>query len=371
MKEIPLKKLHEQLGANFGEFAGWLVPMDYGSVIQEHQSVRKSVGIFDISHMGRIAIRGEDSIYLLEKTFTKKIQKTKEGFMSGPTLALNYFARVIDDEMLYRVSNTEFLSVPNAAYKDRMIGHLNEIAKNEKLRVTIDDLTDKYVMFAVQGPKSPEAMEKIGLKDALELKPLQFMIQNADMQNGVYLISRSGWTGEDGFELWIRVEKGEEIYRKLLEAGAVPVGIAARDSLRMEMGFVLGGNEYGEDPRHYPCATSLRYGMGAIDWDKVGFIGEETLRACRREGARWLRFGFIMRKEHSRYIPRKGSKILVEDIEIGWITSGSFSPVLERGIAQGYIDSRYAIVGEHVEIVDERGRKGTAKIEDFPLINRK
>ncbi|MGC8752307.1 MAG: glycine cleavage system aminomethyltransferase GcvT [Fervidicoccaceae archaeon] len=371
MFESPLKSLHEELNASFGEFAGWNVPMDYGSIIGEHLAVRKDAGIFDITHMGRIKISGKDALELLEVIFSKKIQKTKEGFMSGPTLALNELARVIDDEMLYRLPNGEFLSVTNAAFKARMIEHLTKIAKINGLEVMVEDISFKYALFAVQGPRSKDVLDTVGLKEATSLAPLQFTTFEASSNQGIYLISRSGWTGEDGFEIWVDIRKAGELYKKIVSSGAKPVGIAARDSLRMEMGFVLGGNEYGEDPKKYPCAISLRYGMGAIDWDKSGFVGEEALRACRREGARWLRYGFIMKKDWSRFIPRKGNRIFIDDVEVGWITSGSFSPILNRGIAQGYLDSRYAITGEIVEIVDERGRKGEAKIEDFPLIKSK
>lgn len=371
MFESPLKKLHEELNANFGEFAGWSVPMDYGTIIGEHLAVRKDVGIFDITHMGRIRITGEDALKLLEVAFTKKIEKTKEGFMSGPTLALNEYARVIDDEMLYRVSGKEFLSVTNAAFKSRIIDHLIELSKKFELNVKIEDLTFKYALFAVQGPKSRDVLVAAGLKEATELAPLQFKIFEENLREGIFLISRSGWTGEDGFEIWVNMEKAGETFKKIVSHGAKPVGIAARDSLRMEMGFVLGGNEYGEDPFVYPCAISLRYGMGAIDWEKSGFFGEKALRTCRREGARWLRYGFVMKKDWSKFVPRKGNKIFVDDIEIGWITSGNFSPILNRGVAQGYIDSRYAIAGDVVEIIDDRRRKGEAKIEDFPLIEKK
>jgi len=370
MLESPLKKLHEELGASFGEFAGWNVPMNYSSVIEEHLTVRRDVGIFDITHMGRLKISGSDALNLLEAAFTKRIGKTKEGRMSGPTLALNESARVIDDEMAYRLGAGDFLLVTNAAFKERMIDHLKWIAKVRGLDAMVEDITMRYALFAVQGPKSREVLEKAGIKYAGELEPLEFRVFEGAKDDGIFLLSRSGWTGEDGYEVWVRIEASIEVFKRLVSAGAKPVGIAARDSLRMEMGFVLGGNEYGEDPRLFPCATSLRYGMGAIDWEKSGFIGESVLRACRREGARWLRYGFVMKKDWARFIPRKGYGIYVDGIHVGWITSGNFSPILNRGIAQGYIDSRYAITGDAVEISDGKGRSGEAKIEDFPLIKK-
>lgn len=367
MNEIYLKKLHEEYGATFGEFAGWSVPMVFKSTVDEHIAVRNSCGVFDISHMGRIRVSGPDSLKLLERAFTKRIEKTKEGFLSGPTLALNEHARVIDDEMWYKVSDTEWLGVPNAAARERIINHLREIASSEKFNVNIEDLTFDYVMLAVQGPKSPEVLEKALSVNVKELKQLQFLIGSV---KDVFLLSRSGWTGEDGFELWIENEKAPAIFKRIVEAGAKPVGIIARDTLRMEMGFVLGGNEYGEDPIEFPCAIALRYGMGSIDWDKRGFVGESALRACRKEGLRWVRYGFVMKKDYARFIPRKGYKIYVDDVQVGWITSGTYSPILSRGIGQGYIDVRYAIPGETVTIIGERSREAVAKIEDFPLLKK-
>ena len=373
LKKIPLHDFHKkELGASMGEFAGWEVPMLYTSAIEEHVTVRKSVGIFDVSHMGRLRVKGSHSLDLLQAIFTKNIAKTKEGFMSGPTLALNIWARARDDEMPYKVSDDEWLLVPNASYTEQMKAHLKNTAEKLDLQdVVIEDLTKKYVMLAVQGPEAVSVMEKIGATWAPDLKPLQFVLERKVGDVEVFLVSRSGWTGEDGFEIWADPKNAIELYRKLLSVGVKPVGIISRDTLRIEMGFVLGGNEYGEDPRKWPCALSLRYGMGAIDWEKKGYEGYEALHACRREGVKWLRVGFVMRKKFARMIPRHGYKIIVEDQVIGWVTSGTYSPIRKRGLGMGYVDSRYAIPDIVVEIEDSRGKRGEAKIEEFPLIKRR
>ncbi len=371
MNDIQLKYLHQGLNASFGEFAGWNVPMIYTSTIEEHITVRKAVGIFDISHMGRLKLTGKNSLDLLEKVFTKKISKTKEGFMSGPTLALNEYARVIDDEMWYKINDNEWLAVPNAASRERMISHLNMIAQENKFDVEIKDLTFDYVLLALQGPESQSIMDNLGVSWTSSLKPLEFRLNEKIKDVNVFLISRSGWTGEDGFEIWATPKEAEKLYSYFLNSGVKPIGIAARDTLRIEMGFVLGGNEYGEDPLKYPCALSLRYGMGAIDWEKKGFIGEESLRSCRKEGLRWIRIGIEMKKSSARFVPRHGYKILVDDIEVGYVTSGTYSPIIERGIGMGYIDTRYFMIGEPITISDGKGRSGEAKISEFPLIKKK
>ena len=369
LNRLQLESLHRDLGAVFGEFAGWSVPMQYTSVIEEHMAVRESCGVFDISHMGRLRVRGPDAVELLERVYTKRVSKTREGYLSGPTLALNEYARVKDDEMLYKITDEEWLVVPNAVAKDKMISHLRGVAEGLGLRVSIEDLTGDYVMLAIQGPRSIDVLRSIGAGWVDSLKPLEFELDASLGPVKAFLVSRSGWTGEDGVEVWLKPSEAARLYKLLIERGVKPAGIASRDTLRMEMGFVLNGNEYGEDPTKFPCAYSLRYGMGAIDWGKRGFIGEEALRACRREGARWIRVGLVVKKKYARTIPRPGYKVYVEGVEAGWVTSGSFSPVLSRGIAQAYIDSRYALIGETVE-VDIRGRLIEAKIVDFPFIRR-
>lgn len=368
-KKIPLYDLHSELGATFGEFAGWTVPLYYKSAIEEHVTVRTSVGLFDISHMGRLMIRGPDSLELLERLFTKRLEKTKIGFMSGPTLALNEYARVKDDEMFYRISDTEWLVVPNAAVADHMKEYMTAKAREYGLNVEIIDLRNEYSLLALQGPKAVDALERVGGGDLIQLKPLEFLMNVKVGPATVYVASRSGWTGEDGFEFWIKHNEAVKLIKELINAGVKPVGIASRDSLRIEMGFVLGGHEYGEDPLRYPCALSLRYGLGAIDWKKTGYVGESALRACRREGVRWIRIGLVMKKKYARFIPRQGYLLKVEDQIVGWVTSGTFSPIINRGIGQAYIDTRYAVLGEPVTVMREDGkRSGEAKIQDFPLI---
>ncbi|MEB2835832.1 MAG: glycine cleavage system aminomethyltransferase GcvT [Desulfurococcales archaeon] len=371
LKRIPLRDFHVgELGAQMGEFAGWEVPMLYESAVREHMIVRESAGLFDISHMGRLRVRGSHALDLLEAVFTRRVSKTREGFMSGPMLALNVWARVRDDEMAYRVSDDEWLLVPNAAYTEKMKAHLEATARRLGLSdVIIEDLTGKLAMAALQGPKAVEVMRAVGASWAADLKPLEFRLDAGIAGARAFLVSRSGWTGEDGFEIWAEPGEMVRIYRALLGAGARPVGIISRDTLRIEMGFVLGGNEYGEDPREWPCALSLRYGMGAIDWSKKGYEGYEALHACRREGVRWVRVGFVMRKKYARVIPRHGYRILVEGEPAGWVTSGAYSPVLGRAVGMGYMDVRYAVLGEPIEI-EARGRVAEAKTREFPLIPR-
>lgn len=369
LKTLLLDYHIRNLGADVGEFGGWLVPMKYTSVIEEHMAVRSSAGLFDVSHMGRLRIKGSDVIPFIQYIYTRDLDRTKEFFLSGPTLALNQWARVKDDEMLYRISDEEWLVVTNAPYREKMISYFKEVIDQRKYDVKIEDLTFKYAMIALQGPRAAEILESLGAMWAADLKVLEFRMNEEIAGAQYYLVSRSGWTGEDGFEIWGKPKAIQDLTEKLIDEGVKPCGVIARDSLRMEMGFVLGDHEYGEDPLKYPCALSLRYGLGAIDWSKHGFVGEEALRACRREGVRWIRVGIKMKKKFARVIPRKGCRLFIEEVFVGWITSGSYSPVLKRGIAQAYIDSRYALFGEPVNI-EIRGKLYSGKIVDFPFITK-
>jgi len=369
-KRIPLLDFYiERLRAEPGFFGDWEVPMRYTSAIEEHLTIRTSVGFFDVSHMGRVLLRGPDVVPFIQYVYTRDLSRVKVGFMSGPTLALTELARVKDDEMLYKISDEDWLLVLNALAREKMLKYFKHIIEERKFKVEIYDLTEKYSMLAIQGPRSIEILDDLGAKWAVDLKPLEFRLNEEIAGVKIYLISRSGWTGEDGFEIWGEHGEIKRLLEVMLSKGIKPAGLIARDTLRIEMGFVLGDHEYGEDPSKFPCAVSLRYGMSAISWGKRGFIGEEALRTCRREGVKWIRVGLKISRDAGRLFPRKDSSVYVEDVYIGWVTSGCYSPVLNRGIAMAYIDSKYAILGEEVE-VDIRGKRYLAKIVDFPFIKK-
>ncbi|MEM4718384.1 MAG: glycine cleavage system aminomethyltransferase GcvT [Desulfurococcaceae archaeon] len=370
MPRIPLLDYYiEKLGAEIGLFGDWEVPMRFTNAIEEHMSVRTSAGFFDVSHMGRVLLRGPDVVQFIQFIYTKDLSKVKENFMSGPTLSLTELARIRDDEMLYKISNEEWLVVTNALARERMLSFFKEIIEMKRFQVEVYDLTHDYSMIALQGPESPRIMESLGAKWASDLKILEFRLNEEISGAKTFLVSRSGWTGEDGFEIWGEHGEIKKIIEAIVKHGVKPAGLISRDTLRIEIGFVLGGHEYGEDPYRFPCAIGVRYGMGAITWSKHGYIGETALRACRREGSRWIRVGLKMGKEAGRLFPRQGGNVYVDDIVVGWITSGCYSPVLNRGIAMAYIDSRYSILGEEVE-VEIHNKRYTSKIVDFPFIEK-
>ncbi len=364
LSRFPLEHLHQELGAEFGEFAGWRAPINYGSVLDEHLAVRSSAGVFDLSHMGRIVVEGSGATKLLDH-LVPRIIESKPGWMLGPTAFLNENAGFRDDVMLYKLSDETWMIVPNAVNRQKVFDWLTEWASRLGLTVKISDKTFDWVLLALQGPKAAQLMASIGAgSDILDLKLLQFR-QNIVFEKigaRAVLVSRSGWTGEDGFELIAEASEAEKILRALIEAGAKPCGLAARDSLRIEVGFVLYGHEIDEET----TPVDARYWWVYQPGPKNECIGCKALREALRRGATKVRVGLKLSKK-ARVVPRQGDKIYVDDVEIGYVTSGAYSPILKRSIAQAYVKPSHALIGLSVE-VERRGKRYSAKVVDFPLV---
>ena len=346
MFNTPLLDIELKLNADIGEFAGWQMPMKYSSYQEEHMAVRSSAAFFDLSHMGRLKVIGkiDEFDYLIAKNF-KNSQNNK---MIGPTAFLNDKAGFIDDVMTYKINDNEFLIVTNAINREKV---LNWIKNNSSLDV--EDLTFKYAMIAIQGRKVWDYIEKI------ELQPLEFRLNTKFLGEEVFLISRSGWTGEDGVEVWGPPEVITKIVQKLIAVGVKPAGLICRDSIRQEMGFVL----YGEDIDENTTPLEARYWVFSLDKQ---FIGKEGLVEQLKTGVDKIRIGLKLKKGE-RGIPRKENKIKIFEKEIGYVTSSTFSPYLNRVIGMGYIDSKYALFGYSVD-VEIRNKVVEAKIQDFPFI---
>ena len=368
MPRIPLLDVHRELGGNVGEFAGWTTVIDYGSVIEEHIAVRSTVGFFDLSHMGRLLLRGPDATRLLDRLVPRSIE-SEEGMMVGPTAFLNENAGFIDDIMTYNLGGGDWLIVPNAANIEKDRRWMEEWADRLNMQVSVEDKTGEWVLFAIQGPKALELMKLLGApREVLELKLLRFRkdVRLEAAGATAILVSRSGWTGEDGFEVIAEVGEGEKILRKAYELlGKLDgrlCGLGARDSLRMEVGFVLYGHEIDEET----TPVDARYWWVYQPGPKEDCVGCKALREALRRGASKVRVGLKLSKK-ARIVPRQGDKILVEDVEVGYITSGAYSPILKRSIAQAYVKPSHALMGLQVE-VERRGKRYAAKIVDFPLV---
>ncbi|MGC9009129.1 MAG: glycine cleavage system aminomethyltransferase GcvT [Sulfolobales archaeon] len=362
--KVPLHDLLVELGGDMGEFAGFRTAMSYGDPLGEHMAVRETLAVFDISHMGRILVEGESSFELLNKLLPKDLSKSKNQRMFGPTAFLNENGGFKDDVMLYRFDEDKWLIVCNAINRDKVLRWLNEwIQRLSYSKISVRDLTLEKAMLAVQGPQAKDYIAKIrGLESGLSLQPLEF-ISNVSTEYGlVDVVSRSGWTGEDGFEIIGDPSVIGRILKRFKELGVRLAGLIARDTLRLEMGYVLYGNDINEEINPYEA----RYWV--FDKEKRDCVGCEALKDFARKGVSRVRYGIRMKKG-SKMIPRTGYEIVYEGETIGYVTSGGYSPYLERGIGMGYIRSSHALPGLDVEI-RFKNRSDEARILDFPLIKK-
>lgn len=368
MMYTPLSDVEKLYGANFGYFAGWITPLDFGNAIDECVATRTSVTVFDVSHMGRFVVRGSKSYEFLEKIVTKDLSKLRDGDMSGPALILNEYGGIKDDVMLYRVNEDKWFIVCNAVNREKDLNWLLTWRGRlgfTNVDVDIDDVTTKTTLIAVQGPKSLDLLESIGFKDLSALKLLNFMLDTFIGEISISIVSRSGWTGEEvrsyGFELLADINNGIKIYEALIKAGAKPAGLIARDTLRLEMGYVLYGNDIDENVN----PIEARYWV-ALSKGKDECIGCDNVWQTYRGGVSKLRVGFKLKKD-VKSIPRKGYKIMSDDEVVGEVTSGAFSPTANRSIGMGYVKVTHAYLGFNLSILI-RNTKYEVKITDFPLI---
>jgi len=363
MRRTVLFSFHEKYG-RIGEYAGYEMPLWYKGVISEHMAVRERVGVFDTSHMGRLLIKGPQAADLLNYVSTNNYSQL-EVMKAQHAFFCNSNGGVIDDFLAFKLAQNEFFLVVNAINHEKDVEWIRRNMRS--FDAVLSDLTEKVSMIAVQGPLSPDALREIFGDKVVEIK---HMWSSWFSFNGVkILISRTGYTGEDGFELYLFGEgerKTLDLWNAILEAGREfsiePCGLAARDTLRLEAGFCLYGNELDEETT--PIEAGLRFG---VKFDDREFIGKEALLRQVREGVKKIRVGLRMTE---RGIPRKGMSILKNGREIGYVTSGTLSPLLKVGIAMGYVPPEYSRVGERVEI-SIRGRLAKAEIVKFPFYDKR
>ena len=323
MLRTPLFDLHSELGAHFTEFAGWKMPLKYKSSIKETLAVRNGCGLFDVSHMGRLVIKGPDSLKFLQLVATNDVDV--ELGRGRYTLILNESGGIKDDDVVFRIKEKEFLMVINAGSREKIIGWLTEVKEDRKFDVDLEDITFKTVMIAIQGPRSAEFLSN--LVDLPQIR--RYRQKEVNYRGDRVLVSRTGYTGEDGYELiFHNTDYGEEVFRKLVDLGVEPCGLGARDILRLEAGMCLYGQDMDENTT--PIEAQLEF---VVRYDK-DFIGKEALLRRKEEPSPYLRVGI---KSRTRRSPRHGSKLFHEGEEVGWVTSGTFSPTIGVGIGMGYL----------------------------------
>ena len=341
----PLYEINRSLGARFTDFHGWEMPLQFSGVIEEVKAVRERAGLFDISHMGRLEVRGGGAFDLLQRLTTNNVGRLTPGKVQY-TLFTNERGGVLDDATVYMIDEDRFFICVNAVNRERILRWLTE---NSERGVEVDDLSYRLVQIALQGPGSVEILREY--YDLGDLRYYRFKIF------GDTIISRTGYTGSDGFEIYAPADEGIALYKELLKA-SVPCGLGARDVLRIEAGFPLYGNELSED------ITPLEAGLDKfVDLSKE-FVGSEVLRNSR---PRRRLTGLVM---VDKGIPRRGYKIFKGDRVVGEVSSGTFSPTIGRGIALIFVEG--GSVSESDEAyVDVRGKRLRGKLTSPPFFKKK
>jgi aminomethyltransferase len=358
MKKTVLNDVHEGLGAKMMEFAGYNMPVRYSSDIAEHLQVRNSVGVFDVSHMGEFMLEGEGALDLIQRVTTNDASKLFDGKAQYSCLP-NGKGGIVDDLLVYRISENKYMLVVNASNIKKDWDWISAF-NTEGVKMT--DVSDDMSLFAVQGPKAVEAMQSLTEVNLSEMDYYTFQIGKfAGVDNVV--ISATGYTGSGGFELYVPNDIAVEVWNKIFEAGKdfdiQPIGLGARDTLRMEMGFCLYGNDITDE------TSPLEAGLGWITkLDKGVFNDSEFLTNQKAEGITKKLIGFTMQEKG---IPRAHYNILnLEGEKIGEVTSGTMSPCLEKGIGLGYIEKAYSKTGTDI-LIEVRKRQLKAQVARPPF----
>lgn len=343
------------------DFGGWSLPVEYTGIIPEHEAVRTKAGIFDVSHMGEITVKGEDSEKYLQMLLTNDISLLNNNQIAYTTMCYPH-GGVVDDLLVYKYSNTDYLLVVNASNTEKDYQWMKE---NIFGNTEILNVSENYAQLALQGPLAEAILQKLTRKNLNEIE-FYYFSDNVKIGNIEALVSRTGYTGEDGFELYFAYDKAEEMWDMILEAGKdeglIPAGLGARDTLRFEASLPLYGHELDEN------ITPLEAGLGFfVKLNKENFIGKEALAKQKSEGLQRKIVGFEM---IDRGIPRNNYEVYAEGKKIGYVTTGSFSPTLKKNIGLALINSAYSKEGTEIEILI-RNKNSKAKVIKKPFYSKK
>ncbi|MBE3576424.1 MAG: glycine cleavage system aminomethyltransferase GcvT [Limnochordales bacterium] len=397
IRSTPLASRHAMLGARWTTFAGWRMPLQYTGILAEHRAVRQAAALFDLCHMGEVLITGEAALPFLAWSITNDPARLESGQAQYSCLCLPD-GGIVDDIVIYRLPRSEslgslprwykrvcrqtdspegeasFLVVVNASCREKDLSWWKRLLSNPELagpdrkdhfspQPNLIDASDSIALLAVQGPRAEEILRSIASLET-PLSELRYFWCDWGRVAGVpALVARTGYTGEDGFELYIDVQEAEAVWDALLAAGSpkglTPAGLGARDTLRMEMKYALYGNDIDES------ITPLEAGLGwAVKFQKGLFVGRTALVRQKIEGIKRQLVALVM-EDHA--IPRRGCPIVYRGKQVGTVTSGGFSPTLERGIALGYVPTSLVPVGTKLE-VEIRGETHPARVARAPLV---
>lgn len=353
MKQIALFEDHNKLGAKFVDFNGYNMPIWYNSIKAEHNAVRNSVGFFDVSHMGLIHITGSSSTEFINYIITNDVSPASDG-KAIYSLLCNDRGQIIDDLIIYKISGSEYYIIVNAGNFDKDINWINQYTPDFDIKMT--QLSGQYSIFAVQGPDSCKILSDIFSTNTISEMDY-YSVRKINYSNNEYIISRTGYTGELGYEIWSKNNSMEYLLNKLITLNTIPCGLGARDTLRIEAGYPLYGHEIDESIN--PFEANLGW---VIKFNKDIFLGKNVLENLKNEPQRKIISGFIL---NGKSVLRNGIKIYSSSNEAGFITSGTFSFTLNQPIGIGYIEQNFLNDELHVSI---RNKKIGVEKTELPFI---
>ncbi|MCB0857067.1 MAG: glycine cleavage system aminomethyltransferase GcvT [Solirubrobacterales bacterium] len=353
LRRTPLYETHLDAGAKLVPFAGWEMPVQYDGIKEEHIAVRTHAGIFDTSHMGQIEVEGPGSLSFLQRLVTNDVARMPVGGAQY-SLLLDDEAGVVDDLFLYRLGHDRYLVITNAGNHDADLARFGLVARD--FDVYVRDARDNYAMLAVQGPNARRIVENTLHIDL----PPRMKVGARQIGRRPAIVCGTGYTGEDGVELLIVPEIAPAIWTELVDSGIVPCGLGARDTLRMEVCFHLHGNDLSTE------TDPISAGLGWACVESTGFIGSDRVAVMRANGTDETLAPFVI---EGAGIARQGNPVMIGEEVVGEVTSGTFSPSLEKGIGMAYLRSDLAEPGTELEI-DVRGKRRMASVSSKPLYRK-
>lgn len=355
LKRTALFETHVASGAKLVPFAGWYMPIQYSGILAEAKAVRLGAGIFDVSHMGRFEVVGAEAGLLLHKLVTADVLAMPVG-RARYTLICNEYGGIIDDTIVYRLEEERFLLVPNASNANEVLQWIYDWNHSWGLKAQIHVLTLETALIAVQGPKAEIMLQPLCSIDLSRVRP--FRCAEGEISGARGIFCRTGYTGEDGFEIIIPGVVAPQTWLKLSEEGAMPCGLGARDVLRLEAGLLLHGSDMDS------TVTPLEAGLERfVVWDKGNFNGMKSLMETKNRGLSKILVGFCLL---GKGIPRQGYAMLSGESRVGTVTSGTYSPELDRGLGLGYVALEYSDPGTRITI-EIRDRQVDAEVVSTPF----
>ena len=356
LKKTPLNEVEKELGGKMVDFGGWELPVQFTGILDEHEAVRTNVGVFDVSHMGELLVKGPQALELLQRATSNDVSKLANGRIQYTGL-LYPTGGFVDDILVYRVDADDYFLVVNASNTDKDFEWLQQ--QSEGMDASVENVSADYAQLAVQGPHAERVLQPMTDVDLSAMKYYRFDMGTVDGAKAI--VSRTGYTGEDGFEVYVPPGDAPRILRKLVDAGVKPCGLGARDTLRLEAKMALYGNDI--DHTTTPIEADLNW---IVKLDKGDFAGREVLVREKEEGPRRKLVGFEM---IDRGIARHGYPVVENGEEIGVVTSGTHSPTLKKAIGLAYLPLDKSAQGSEFTVLI-RGKEARARVIPTPFYKR-